>query len=491
MVFPGSFRDFVFRQHRWLLWPAVVVLILQFILVKIWYPHAIFEPDSLSYMHAAVEDLGVYIWPIGYSRFLRLVHFFSTGDLAVVGTQYVLVEISILYFYFTCLYFLRPGALVKVLILNFLALNPLIVCLSNYILSDGIFVALTVIWFTVTMWFLNRPKSIHVYIMVILLFLLFTIRYYAIFYPMITVPVILFSRLGWRVKLLGLVLGCVLFAGFVLYTQGRHRRLIGQPEFSPFSGWQLAANALIMYGHVTDRAADHPAPRFQALHQVVLHQLDLLYAAGPIEDRKLRTFYMWKDPSPLRIYMSQRFANDSSTSEFIKWASVGGLYKDYGGYLIKKHPLAFALYYVTQGVDWFIVSDTDFTSTFARGGYPVNKEIKDWFGYSSTRLSCTPKRIFPIRVFPMVVLLFNLLMVINTAGFFFLKHHRCASSTIVRSVTLAGCFWGLNFLFIIVSAPMVLRYAIPIMIFDIAFGFALTEYIYRADKIRMVSPTVT
>jgi hypothetical protein len=283
----------------------------------------------------------------------------------------------------------------------------------------------------------------------------------------------------------------MLFVGFIIYTGDQNARLIGQSEFSPFSGWQIAANALIMYRHVPDRSADKPALSLQPLHQVVLHQLDLINAAGPFQDRDLRTFYMWKELSPLRIYMTQRFLHDSITDNLVKWASMGRLYKDYGTYLVKKHPLEFARYYVIQGIDWFVVSDLDFTSTFEGGGYPVSKEGKEWFGYSSTWLPCTSGRIFPIRAFPTIVLILNLLMVLTTFGFFAFRHHRNMDPEIVRTVSLAACVWVLKFLFIIVSAPMVLRYAIPIMIFDIAFGLSLAEYIYRADRIRISSPMVS
>jgi hypothetical protein len=37
---------------------------------------------------------------------------------------------------------------------------------------------------------------------------------------------------------------------FVAYTRDKMEQLTGISQFSPFGGWQLANNALYMYGHI-------------------------------------------------------------------------------------------------------------------------------------------------------------------------------------------------------------------------------------------------
>lgn len=466
-------------MDKQIVWPICIVSILLFVLLKILYPHAIIAVDSYSYVRAAIQNSGIYTFPIGYSKVLAFFHLFTQSDWPVVCFQFLFLEGAILYFYFTVTHFLRPGKWISGVILGCLLVNPFVICISNYIMSDSIFTALTVIWFTVSLWYINKPRAILVYIMVLLVPLLFTIRYYAIFYPIITIPIILFSRIGWSVKLRGLVLGCLLFWGFTRYTGTQYEKLIGKREFSPFSGWQMASNAIVMYSHMKDRIPDVLPPEIQPLHYVVSRQVDSILAAPSPPDKN---FYMWDKASPLRMYMEQQFRDHPGAVEFYKWASMGSLYGEYGTYLIRKHPIAYMRYYVLQGIEWFAMPEVDFHSVFLAGGFAIDEDMKGWFGYRSKWLPCSRSKIFALWYFPIIVLVLNLLMIAGTIGYFVLGRYKTVNPAFNKSVLLAAAYWVINFLFIIILAPMVLRYAIPIMIFNIAFGLCLVEHIYRDER---------
>jgi len=181
--------------------------------------------------------------------------------------------------------------------------------------------------------------------------------------------------------------------------------------------------------------------------------------------------------------MEQQFREQPVAVEFYKWASVGSLYGKYGTYLIKRHPFAYLRYYILQGIEWFVMPDVDFHSVFLSGGYTIDEDMKNWFGYKSKRLLCTRSKIFDLWYFKVVVLILNLLMLAGTIGFFALRQYNTVNVAFKRSICLATAYWLINFLFIVTFAPMVLRYALPVMIFDIAFGFCFVEQIYRDDKV--------
>jgi hypothetical protein len=488
MLKDSGFKDFVFREHRWMLRTAVGLLIIHFVLIKLLYPYANSAVDTWFYIRGADQDINVDLRPIGYSLFLRLVHFLTHDDLAVVALQYMLLEGAVLYFYFTLLYFLRPNKWIQWLILFCLIMNPLILCIGNYLISEAIFTALTVWWFTLMLWYCFRPSAIQVYTMVILLFLLFTLRYNSMFYPLITIPLVLFSRIGWRVKFFGLALGCVLFVGFIRYTATQYGKLTGLQEFSPFSGWQLAGNALLMYRHVPNRVEDIPPSYLEPLHRQVLQQMGSAAPPDSVPDRLLLIYYMWDARSPLQVYLYRQFPNivygpfpdDGGTDALRGWASMGKLYHDYGAWLIKKHPFAYLRYYVVQGIDWFAYPKLEISNIFDEGGFIVTARIQRWFGYPSQWVSCSTGSGYSFTAFPFIVTLLNLLLIIVTLGFYYCRCHKTVSPMFNWTLALNGVYWLLNFILMTTLAPMVLRYAIPIMIFNIALVPVTIERIYHS-----------
>src|SRR5690606_7000897 len=74
-----SFRKWIWesREGRQLLTVSGTVILIQFIIFKYLYPFPNFLPDSYSYMEAAFNNQFINMWPIGYSKFLRLFSVFT------------------------------------------------------------------------------------------------------------------------------------------------------------------------------------------------------------------------------------------------------------------------------------------------------------------------------------------------------------------------------------------------------------------------------
>lgn len=465
-----------------MLYVAALLMLAEFIGFKLLYPYANFLLDSNFYIDAAYHNLNIDIWPVAYSKFLRLFSVFTHSDLAFVTFQFALVEISILYFYFTLLYFMRPGKWVAWLMIVLLVINPAILSISNYILSDSIFTALTLIWFSLMVWNLCKPRPYQAYTLAVLLFFLFMLRYYAIFYPLLTFAVILISKLPWRTKITSIGLAALLLSGFIWHTSNQYEKLLGRREFSAFSGWQIASNALIMYRNLHDYSTDKPPANLMSLHQFVTHQLDSFNHLKARPDSVVQFFYMWSEVSPLRKYMRLRYQKDSSAPYFKRWASMGDEFKEYGTFLVKKHPLAYVQYYMGLGLQWYAVPTDEALKTYNSGQDSISPQIKDWFDFKSRRLKSASKRIYTLSFFPVITAVLNALTVISVIGYFALSFYKKATPNFTKIVLLFASYWIINFFFSVVSAPMMLRYQITIMLFAIAFGSIIVEMIYNSDR---------
>src|SRR5882672_11040321 len=109
-----SFLNFIRQEKaiRRYLAIAILVIFLQLVLFKLFYPFAsYFFTDSFGYLYAAGYNLDAHIWPIGYSKFLRVFNTFFHSDTALVCFQYTFLQLSGLYFLFTLSYLFRPSKL--------------------------------------------------------------------------------------------------------------------------------------------------------------------------------------------------------------------------------------------------------------------------------------------------------------------------------------------------------------------------------------------
>lgn len=249
---PNTFPSFVLsKDNRLYLVVAVVAAIIQIILFKLCYPYADFFSDSYSYIYAAATGTDVNIWPVGYSKFLWFFRQETTSDTALVAFQYLFLQAVTLYFFFTLLYFYAPSRPTANIIFGCLFFNPLMLYLSNYISSDALFLALSLLWVTQLCWMIHAPRIRQVFVQAFLIIALFTLRYNAMFYPLISALVFLLSRRPLVWKLTGIALPLVFIFLFVQHTRKVADVMTGTPQFSIFGGWQLANNALYMYPHIT------------------------------------------------------------------------------------------------------------------------------------------------------------------------------------------------------------------------------------------------
>ncbi len=102
-----SFKNFLTNDKRSkiILWITLAAILIQLSIFKYFYPFASYiHGDSFVYINAAAKNLSINTYPIGYSKFLRLVSVFSSSDTFLVCLQYILLQFSLLFLFFSILY---------------------------------------------------------------------------------------------------------------------------------------------------------------------------------------------------------------------------------------------------------------------------------------------------------------------------------------------------------------------------------------------------
>jgi hypothetical protein len=381
------------RKNKIYLALAAIAIITQFSIFKHFYPFPNFiHGGSFGYLRAAYYE-PVSLHPIGYSKFLRLFSVFSTSDKILTAFQYLLIQVSALGFIFSILCLYRPGPIIDGLLMTAMVINPIFLHLANLIAAEVIFVALSFIWFTLLLWILHRPAPNLIIWHAIVLFLTFTVRYNALYYPAISIVAFTLSRQQLYYKLSGIAAGLLLIGGFIFFTSQEYAVFIGKKVFSPFSGWQLANNALYVYRHI-DSAKRKPAPKkFQGIDRIVRTYFDTSrnISTHPMEMLEASTPYMWTPASPLQSYMMKKYRHDesikdSSVRRYKRWASAGPLLGEYGCWLIRQYPKEYIHHYLWPNTIEYYTPPLEFLTVYNMGFDTIGHIAQTWFGLKSNKV---------------------------------------------------------------------------------------------------------
>lgn len=483
-----SFKKFILTSphYRRLLYLGIAAMVIQWVIFKIIYPFPNFiHDDSFVYIDAAQRNLNINTHMIGYSKFLRIVSTISTWDTWLVTLQYLLIGSGSLFLLFTICYFYQASRVVQYIIFTFVIINPLSLHLANLVSSDGIFLAISLIWFGLLLWTVHIPSNRILVAHIMILFFAFTMRYNALIYPLLSILTISLTRWPVRKKWVTAalcILPCLLF---MIVTSYRYKNLSGVWQYSPFSGWQWANNALYSYRYV-DKGDRKPVPlKFRKLDDMVREYFDSTKDTNrfPDEGVKASTMYMWIENTPLRAYMNTIFKNDSVSSKLKKWASVSRLYGDYGRYIISTYPLKYTVNFLGPNIHKYFTPPLEYLVAYNYAHSSVDETAQYWFGYSNRRVyqRTNSPLATSLEIYPVVMGMVNILLIASTVCFLLLRGYR-GSSSFKYGITLFFVFWILNVLFSIFSTAGAIRFHAFSMIVIVCFASIQLQWMFNQIK---------
>lgn len=485
-----SFKDFLFstKQNRVILMIALALVIIQFFIFKYLYPFASYiHGDSFVYIDAAQRNMNVNIYPIGYSRFLRLFSVFTYSDTALAAFQYLCIQSSALFLLFTIFYFYAASKVMQFVLLTFMVLNPLFLHLANLVSSDCLFAALSMTWFALLLWIIHRPTTRIIIWQFVVLFIAFTIRYNALIYPFIVVVALGLSRLPLRKKIIGITAGIVLCGLFVCYTSYKYKQLTGYWQFSPFSGWLMANNAMYAYRYV-DSIDRKPVPKkYRVLDNMIREYFDSTRDVKkfPVEAEVASTVYMWTPHMSLTKYQNAQFkkGRDTAASEFKKWASMGPLYKEYGLYIIKQYPFHFARYFVWYNAQKYYAPPVEFLGEYNSGMDFVTDRAQTWFRYKTTTVKTRTgtNNVWILSFYPILSGIINVLMFFGLLYYLLLKGWQY-NQLFNKIILMGATIWLLNAGFTIIASPAALRFQSFPVLLTTTFVLLLIDWMVQLMK---------
>jgi hypothetical protein len=477
------FKAFLFQNklNKRILWLAAAAIIIQFAIFKYLYPFANFiHGDSFNYLEAAGNNQTTNYYLIGYSKFLRFVSIFAKPDIVLVGLQYLLIQSSALFLLFTIFYFYHPGKLVQWILLCFMVLNPLFLHLGNMVSSDGYFLALSLTWFTLMLWIIHQPSNTIIIWHGIVLFVAFTVRYNALIYPFIAIVALILSGLSIHKRIAGIVFPLLLCSWFIGLTMYQYKKLTGYWQFSPFSGWQWANNAMYAYRYVDSADRKPVLLKYKALDERIRKFYDRTrnLTMYPSEQAQASTFYMWSPGMPLMQYRDSLFRTKiGAPNDYKAWASMGPFYREYGIYIIKKYPLHFLRYFAWPNSNKYYAPPVEFLQSYNSKQNKVTKQAMKWFGYSTNKVKTRLKNseTWVLNFYPIlsgiinVVMLFGLLYYILLKGW---QYNRVFNKTIIMASTI----WLFNAGFTIFASSAALRFQSFPVILTTTFTLLLVDW---------------
>lgn len=473
------------KSNREYLWAALGATIVQFISFKMLYPFPDFFSDSYSYLFAAQAHLGINIWPIGYSRFLQFFHWLTHSGTALVAFQYFFLETTALYFFYTILYFFRPKQSTTYILFIFLFANPLLLYLSNYVNSDPLFAALSLLWFTQLIWIIYRPGNILLFTHAVLLFLCFTVRNNAYYYPLITAIAFLLARKGLRWKLTGILAPFLLIIPFILYSRNEAFKMTGRHQFSLFTGWQLANNALYIYRGLPIDPAGLPSPAARELDSLT-RQFDksLIPDFNGFLDEYVGNFFIREPASPLKQYLVKNFSIKDDYAGVVAWGKASPVFEEFGIYIIERNPVAYFRDFVWLNTKNYFAPPLEKLEVYNLGTDQVGKIAADWFGFKNTRVKSASKDLQGVLLFVFSPLFFlmNIYLLIWATQYIIRRKYRTATPSHHKILLLTGSFLIANFCFCVFATIIVLRYEVVPLIIGTSISLLLLE---RYEKIEI------
>jgi hypothetical protein len=345
---PGFLRFLAGKEQRldWAIIGGLFIAILVFL--KIYYPYPQTLSDTGNYVLSATTGKINGYRPYGYSAFLSFFHGISTDVKFVVDWQWFMTFLSVSFFLFTVKFLFRALPRVAFYILCAVCiLNPSVIFMDSYLMSDSLFVSLTLFFLTTCMWIICTGSWTAIVANLVLLWLCMDTRYIGLFYPLLS-AISLAWALWKRYKWIGLAGGLVPILMLFFYRSAATDKMkeeFGVETFSSFGGWQKANNGVSVLPYVKVDINEITDPQVKAIHQLVSQFPDSCFNTTNV----MATNFMWVKSYPGKQCL-MRYIQQTGTPYMKAWAYLGTQMDAYGDFLQSRYRSEYIRHFMVPNV---------------------------------------------------------------------------------------------------------------------------------------------
>lgn len=457
---PPFFR-FVFNDplNKRYLYIGLTAGVIYFILLRLLFPYPSFYADSYTYISAAQLHQVISYRPIQYSEFINFFHYFSGSDTALIIAQYLFSVLANLFLFFSFIYFFHLSARLQKVLFAVLVFNPLYLLAANYILSDSFFCSLTVAWFTLLVWLMYKPNAVNMLGQLLLLVLLFKLRYNALIFPVFTTVALVFSKQALWKKISIAVISFAVLLLLMNRISDKTEELTGTPTFSAFSGWQMTSDAMHVIKHQPIDTSELDADGLM-INRFITEYFNSPDSESVAPTEEVTADYIWNKDSPLKKYLFYYGSKNYYNSYFETWTALGPVYNDFGTAVIKQQPLAYIRYFVWPNTKRYFSAEMEAYGAYNEGHDTIAKVAVNYFNYKENTIGTGNAALHVLLLdpwrylFPFINFLFLIVVVLYLVTGSFRSRTKLFNHTLL----LFSTFYLGNLCFVTAVAPNVFRY---------------------------------
>ena len=475
-----NYWSFLFQKPQLIDWLAIVIsCLVGYIFIRVCYPTPATYSDSFTYVAAAESDQFSIYRPFGYSAFLQIVHAVSHSVQAVIVAQFILYAFTLGLFLLALKRFYSiHKTWLRVLLEVIITLTPTCIYMLNAVMSDALFCCLIFVMLAMLLVVIYDNSWLAAGIYLAAFFGCLFVRYSAMFFPIAFIPVLILAGkpvLRWTT--IGLT--CVLFGIFYHNITSNMQQVVHRSQFSTgFDGWQLASNGMHVLPYIDDEQQPDDR-RLRDLHNFVQPAYNDLIVTSTDSGKHVTAAFIWQSHFPLKQYLF-RYIQTTQTPYPVAWARLGGgLFADYGKWLIFHYPALFWKYYLWLNIkSVFYPTDLEMVGHFA----PIPQDQTVMNSYFGIDLANQKPARYPIYenalkpVLPIIDLLTWLLFIAAFVWIILRRKTLLSSRPQKLAFALLFVFGFIYYGTTAFAAPIVIRYWLPMYALKLAFIWLLLAH---------------
>jgi hypothetical protein len=286
---------------------------------------------------------------------------------------------------------------------------------------------------------------------------------------------------------IGIISGPILIITFIVFSSQAAKKMTGTAQFPPIlGGWQWGNNALYMRGFIEEDSTSFPDTETASLDHIARQYFNQPSRPQDQLASYVANYFIRQPDAPLKQYMLKKFGDSTDYGSAEQWGKVAPIFGKYGLHLIKRHPFAYARYYLLVNTKNYFLPPLEKLEIYNLGLNEIWPIGAYWFGYHTLKVhtvSWTLQGTLLI-VYTALFAILNLYFAVALLLFIFRGGWRKAQRSLNYTIALITAFLLLNFVFSVFANIIVIRYQVFPMILLLAFMMLLTDQLELAMQIR-------